>query len=110
MKRILFIALSLAALASCGKKSRDGASDEQPTGFSDMPSPTTPACEEANAKRSSVGCEYFAVHMEGIATADSGCFVAFVANTQKEAAVHVGVSFGDQAVDVGSFARIPRGT
>jgi hypothetical protein len=102
--------LSLAALVSCGKKSRDGASDEPPTGFSDMASPITPACEEANAKRSSVGCEYFAVHMEGIATADSGCFVAFVANTQKEASVHVGVTFGGEAVDVGSFARIPHGT
>src|SRR2546423_14274079 len=93
------LALSfLAFLASCGRKERDAPSEE-PAGFSNGPSPTTPACEEANAKKSSVGCEYFAVHMEGIATADSGCFVAYVANTQEQAAAHIGVTFGGEPID-----------
>lgn len=39
------------------------------------------ACQAAHDIRSSVGCEYFAVPMEGYVDADGGCFAVFVANT-----------------------------
>lgn len=69
----------------------------------------TPACNEAAEKRSSVGCEYAAVHMDGGSGARNGCFVVFVANT---AAVrtHIDVSFMGTPIDVGAFAKIPSGS
>src|SRR4051812_21594622 len=86
--------LSLALTASaCGSHDRDIFDNQAPTSdaFGTAPS-TSPACVEANDLRSSVGCEYYAVHMDGLFGADNGCFVAFVANAQP-APVKLDVSF-----------------
>ena len=69
---------------------------------------TTPDCQAAAAQQTSVGCDYYAVDMDGIAAADNGCFVAFVANTSDSAA-ELRVSFAGKTLDLGQFARIPVG-
>jgi hypothetical protein len=58
---------------------------------------------------SSVGCEYFAVEMDGAFAAYNGCYVVFLVNTNK-AAAHFTVSFDDVPIDLSKFARIPEGT
>jgi hypothetical protein len=65
-------------------------------------------CLEASQAHSSVGCEYYAIHMDGAFDADNGCFVAFLANTSA-AAAHLDVSFAGAPIDLGSFARLPHG-
>jgi hypothetical protein len=67
------------------------------------------ACESAQQARSSVGCEYYAIHMDGLFGANNGCFVAFVANTSTSSA-HVDVTFAGEALDLASVAKIPRGS
>ncbi len=57
---------------------------------------------------SSVGCEYYAVHMDGHFGANNGCFVSFLANTSQQS-VHVQATFAGGAVDLTGHAAIPRG-
>jgi hypothetical protein len=105
------LAIVLATSAACGSKKRDENASQDPSSnaFANVPLPTTPACEDAVAKSSSVGCEYLAIHMDASAAADNGCFVSFIANTQ-EAAVHVGVTFAGAPLDLATYAKIPRGS
>ena len=67
-----------------------------------------PACEAANKIRSSVGCEYFPVAMEGYADSDNGCFAAVIANTWPTAA-HVSVAFKNVPLDTSLFGYLPKG-
>lgn len=70
------------------------------------------ACEAAVENRSSIGCEYYAVMLDGGESgsgATNGCFVAFVANTSNLPA-HLEVSLGATTVDLAAHARIPKGT
>jgi hypothetical protein len=69
----------------------------------------TPACREAADKRSSVGCEYAAVHMDGGSAARNGCFVVFVANTST-ARTHIDVSVGGSQLDPATYAKLPSGS
>src|SRR5579859_4565415 len=55
---------------------------------------------------SSVGCEYYAVHMDGSFDADNGCFVVFLANASSQQA-HLDVSFDGTPIDVSTYAKIP---
>ncbi len=100
---------ALALVLSCGSRARDPVGDDGAGSFQTLPSPTSPACQEANDKRASVGCEYLAVHMDGAFAADTGCFVAFVANTQ-DAPVHLGVTFAGEPIDLSAYAKIPSGS
>jgi len=68
-----------------------------------------PPCLAAAENRSSVGCEYYAVQMDGDYGARNGCFVAFVANTHDKPA-HLEVSFAGEPIDVSAHARIPKGS
>ena len=65
-------------------------------------------CLAATKSRSSIGCEYWAVDMDGIAAANGGCFVAFVANNS-DTNVHFDVRFLDEPADLAAHARIPKG-
>ncbi|MGZ3451498.1 MAG: IgGFc-binding protein [Polyangiales bacterium] len=67
-----------------------------------------PPCLAAAENRSSVGCEYWAVDMDGDFAASNGCFVAFVANTFEKPA-HIDVSFAGESIDLTAHAKIPRG-
>lgn len=59
-------------------------------------------------QQTSVGCDYYAVDMDGMFAADNGCFVAFIANTS---ALPTGlkVTFGDKEIALGQYAKIPKG-
>src|SRR5690606_24006497 len=70
------------------------------------------ACEAAVENRSSIGCEYYAVMLDGGgagAGAGNRCFAVFVANTFAEPA-HLDVHLGASAIDLAAHARIPKGT
>ena len=65
------------------------------------------ACQAAVNNKNSVGCEYYATHMEN-SIGGSYCFVAFVANTWNSDA-HISVEWKGAPLTVSSFARIPSG-
>ncbi len=65
------------------------------------------ACQAAVNNKNSVGCEYYATHMD-ISGGASRCFVAFVANTWNSDA-HISVDWQGAPLTVASFARIPSG-
>ncbi len=66
------------------------------------------ACTAAVDNKNSVGCEYYATHMENYFGA-SYCFVAFVANVWDTDA-HITVDFNGQTLsNVNSFTAIPTG-
>src|SRR4051794_40760724 len=113
MKSLAAAPVLLALLISCGH-SKSGSGE----GFT-LPAPddadagaavfgTTPeglhACATAVQARSSVGCEYYAMQMDGGFAANNGCFVAFVANTS-ETSVHIQAAFAGTDIDLGSFAK-----
>jgi len=112
--RTLF-ALALAPLIAlgCARGSTDNASRTDAGANFDVDLPETKAdpaaCLAAADSHSSVGCEYYAVHMDGLFSADNGCFVAFVANTFDKPA-HVDVSFFGEPVDIAEHVKIPRGS
>jgi hypothetical protein len=68
-----------------------------------------PPCLAAAEAHSSVGCEYWAVDMDGDYAASNGCFVTFVANTHDKPA-HIDVSFAGESIDLTAHAKIPRGS
>ncbi len=82
----------------------DAGADDACTGEGCGKSP----CLTAAESHSSVGCEYWAVDMDGEYGASNGCFVAFVANTA-DAPAHLDVSFAEESIDVAKYAKIPRG-
>jgi hypothetical protein len=105
-------ALMLAG-AACGSTPRQyeapAAADAAPPGFAFGDGAGVHACVAAQQSRSSVGCEYYAVHMDGLFGANNGCFVSFVANTYT-AAAHMKVTFAGEEIDLAAHAKIPRGT
>jgi hypothetical protein len=66
-------------------------------------------CNAVEALQTSVGCDYYAVHMDGRFSADNGCFVAFVANTSDSQA-KIAVSFDGAPIDLGAYAKLPVGS
>lgn len=66
-------------------------------------------CLVAAESRSSVGCEYYAVDMDGAFAARNGCFVTFVANTFDKPA-HLDVEWAGESIDLAAHAKIPRGS
>ena len=69
---------------------------------------TLGACEAAAVLKRSEGCDFWAVKTELNAEAKGACFAVFVANTGTQSA-HLTVAYGNQALPVGDFARIPKG-
>ena len=116
MSRALLLAPLLLVACAQGKTTDGFARDSGPPGFGfDAGAADTctgegckSPCLSAAEAHSSVGCEYWAVDMDGSYGASNGCFVAFVANTHDTAA-HLDVSFADESIDVSRFAKIPRG-
>jgi len=68
-----------------------------------------PACQAAEELKSSVGCRYYAVAMDGFAGAAGGCFTAYVANTFAQPA-HLTVTLNGAPIDLGLYAKIPQGS
>lgn len=101
--------LAVCALCACasGRDVGDASAGGGP-GDLRQNDPNAAACMAAVQQSSSVGCEYYAVHMDGGFGADNGCFVVFLANTSPRPA-HVKVSFAGVDVDLAGHATIPRG-
>ena len=68
-----------------------------------------PACQVADALRSSVGCEYYPVQMQAWAQAEHGCFALFVANAG-QAPAHVSVDYRGVPLDPAKFGSLPSGS
>jgi hypothetical protein len=67
-----------------------------------------PACAAANANRSSLGCDFYAITPDVIPVVQGACFAAFVANTWTTP-VKLTVERDGNALDPAGFARIPSG-
>ncbi|MBL9105029.1 MAG: IgGFc-binding protein [Myxococcales bacterium] len=65
-------------------------------------------CEAAALLKRSEGCDFWAVKTELTSLAAGACFAAFVANTGTTSA-HLGLEYQGAALDVATFARIPKG-
>ncbi len=102
---------SFAACAAGETDVPDGAGGGGGAGgasFTDV-DPESEACREAAELKTSVACDYYAVMMDSLFAADDGCFVAFVANTSNQRA-QLRVTFGDEPLDLGRFAKLPVGS
>jgi hypothetical protein len=89
-----------------------GADGGQP--FGDATTPPMTSCDKANAGKSSVGCDYYVVAPSSYVTATStqvrgACFAAFVANPSA-APVTIAIERAGQTLNVGQFARVPKGS
>ncbi|HWO18707.1 MAG TPA: IgGFc-binding protein [Kofleriaceae bacterium] len=67
----------------------------------------TNACTAAEADRRSIGCDYYAVHMDTFQP--KYCFAVFVANTWN-APAKLSVTYNDSTLPIESFARLPVGS
>lgn len=110
----------LALLAACGPGSRNGNGDDDGTGDGGgkndgggtMPcagNACATSCQAAADNHSSIGCDYYAVDMDGQGPAADACFTAFVANVSMSP-VHIGVTWGAQQLAINTFAKLPVGT
>ena len=68
-----------------------------------------PACDSANANKSTFGCEYYAVDPDIIPVVQGACFATFVANTWGSP-VTIQAEWNGMQLDVAGAARIPQGT
>src|SRR5215475_8801940 len=106
------LALGLVCIAACGRKSDAGYANPDAGGsgtFDQGDGAGIHPCAAAQQTSTSVGCEYYAIHMDGAFDADNGCFVAFVANTFS-ASAHLVVTFAGEQIDLSQFAKLPRGS
>lgn len=69
---------------------------------------TLGSCDAAALLQRSEGCDFWAVKTELNAEAKGACFAVFVANTGTSPA-HLTVAYGNDALPVAEFARIPKG-
>jgi hypothetical protein len=68
------------------------------------------SCQAANDNHSSVGCEYYAVDMDGASGPPyDACYAVFVANVSTSP-VHMNVDRGGQQIDLAQFAKLPQGS
>ena len=108
-----FIALStIAFIAACGPDKRHGGGDDDNGGDSGPCSGNScsASCQAAADNHASVGCDYYAVDMDGASGPPyEGCYAVFVANVSMDP-VHINVERGGTAIDLGQFAKLPRGT
>jgi hypothetical protein len=105
------VALALVSSVSCGRSKHDnfaGDGDGGAPGIDFSEAGSVYACQQASQTKSSVGCEYYAIHMDGTFSSNNGCFVSFISNTF-DAPVHIDVAFDGRPLDVSTFVKIPRG-
>jgi len=70
----------------------------------------SPSCQAAIDNHSSIGCEYYAIDMDGASGPPyDACYAVFVANVSMQPA-HLSVDWGGQTIDLSQFAKLPAGT
>jgi len=94
---------------ACGSSSGFTTPDagEAGVGFGD--GAASDACKAADDAHASVGCDYYAIHMDGAWSSDNGCFVAFLANTSQQV-VRVKTTFQGIDVDLTQHSALPHGS
>ena len=115
--RTLMVVGALVALVACAPSRRDGVGDDDgsdgtgPNG--DPPcagNSCSASCAAAEMNHASIGCDYYAVDMDGAAGPPyEACYTVFVANTSTSPA-HVAAFFNSTSIDLSQFAKIPQGT
>lgn len=103
---VLVVAFGCAKSGGADSSSDGGVND--PNAFKDGATSST-LCQAAVEGHSSVGCDYYAVHMDGNFAADNGCFAVFLANTSGVPA-RVEATFDGVKLDLGPHVKIPRGS
>ncbi len=111
-----------ALVASCGS-SGSGFGDERPPGtlgdggpplFADAdpgPGGLVTSCAEAEATRSTMGCEFYGLAPDAITLSRGGCYAVVLVNTANApATIEVARGGAPLAAALGSYAMIPRGT
>ena len=111
-----------ALVASCGS-SGSGFGDERPPGtlgdggpplFADAdpgPGGLVTSCAEAEATRSTMGCEFYGLAPDAITLSRGGCYAVVLVNTANApATIEVARGGAPLAAAIGSYAMIPRGT
>jgi hypothetical protein len=107
---LLGLALPFAFGAACGRSSKSAFSpdpDAGPQAF-DRDDAAIHACPGGH-ESSSIGCEYYAVMMDGTFDAEMGCYAVFIANASLDAA-HLSITFAGTPVDLAQYAKIPTGS
>jgi hypothetical protein len=110
MTRTHLAATLFAVVLACGTPDHFGGGPS-PDGGSSSPfgdAATADECTAAQQSGSAIGCEYYAIHMDGIASSDNGCFVAFLANKSSSLA-RVTASFAGESIDLSAHAALPQG-
>ncbi|HEY3807192.1 MAG TPA: IgGFc-binding protein [Kofleriaceae bacterium] len=120
--RILMAAASIAALVACAPNRRGGDDNGDDDGSdgsgpgdmgSDVPcagNSCSASCAAADMNHSSIGCEYYAVDMDGAEGPPyDSCYAVFVANTSMDP-VHITAFYGGNGLDLSQYAKIPQGT
>lgn len=67
------------------------------------------ACVAAKQNKNSVGCDYYAVALDGYYFSSGACFVSFVANTFPTNA-HITAEYEGMPLDLSTYAKIPSGS
>ena len=105
----LGVVVLFACVLACGSSSNNfGNGDAGEGGLTFGDGATNDACQAARDAHSSIGCDYYAIHMDGAWSSSNGCFVTFIANTSSEVA-HVRASFQGIDVDLTQHAALPHG-
>jgi hypothetical protein len=99
--------VGLAGLA-CGSSSGFAPPDAGDGGIGFGDGATSDACKAADDAHASVGCDYYAIHMDGGWSSDNGCFVAFIANTSQQM-TRVKATFQGIDVDLTQHSALPHG-
>src|SRR5690242_5803398 len=110
----------ILAVAACGPSMRNGAGDDNGGSGADGGGSNgggsctglacSTSCQTANDNHSSVGCEYYAVDMDGASGPPyDACYAVFVANVSTSP-VHMNVDWGGQQIDLSQFAKLPQGS
>src|SRR5678815_2702029 len=100
---------SVVVALACGSSNTGfapDAGDGGTIGFGDAA--VNDACKAANDAHASIGCDYYAVHMDGAWSSNNGCFVAFIANTSPQVA-RVRATFQGVDVDLTQHSALPHG-
>jgi hypothetical protein len=106
--RALAAIVIVGLVLACGSSGNFGTPDGGDAGIGFGDGAVSDACRAADDAHSSVGCDYYAIHMDGAWSSNNGCFVAFVANTSS-AMARVHASFQGIDVDLSQHAALPHG-
>src|SRR5437764_736112 len=116
MRAIAVALFTIAITGACGPSGRRGGdngtgSDGGPGSGSGTCSGNScsSSCQAAEDNHASIGCDYYAVDMDGAAGPPyDGCYAVFVANVSDHP-THIKVERDGATIDLAQFAKLPHG-